>query len=192
MPPMGWDAFGLPAENAAIKNKVQPSKWTDENINNMKSQLKRMGFAYDWKRELATCNSDYYKWEQWFFIEMLKKGIAYQDEAEVNWDPVEQTVLANEQVEDGKGWRSGATIERKKLTQWFLKITDYAEEILKETDNLEGWPEQVRVMQKNWIGKSEGMEFSFEIQNNSNPVTVFTTRTDTIMGVRFIALSSTN
>ena len=190
MQPMGWDAFGLPAENAAIKNKVQPSKWTDENINNMKSQLKRMGFAYDWKRELATCNSDYYKWEQWFFIEMLKKGIAYQDEAEVNWDPVEQTVLANEQVEDGKGWRSGATIERKKLTQWFLKITDYAEEILKETDNLEGWPEQVRVMQKNWIGKSEGMEFSFEIQNNSNPVTVFTTRPDTIMGVSFIALSS--
>ena len=190
MQPMGWDAFGLPAENAAIKNKVQPSKWTDENINNMKSQLKRMGFAYDWKRELATCNSDYYKWEQWFFIEMLKKGIAYQDEAEVNWDPVEQTVLANEQVEDGKGWRSGATIERKKLTQWFLKITDYAEEILKETDNLEGWPEQVRVMQKNWIGKSEGMEFSFEIQDNSNPVTVFTTRPDTIMGVSFIALSS--
>ncbi len=190
MQPMGWDAFGLPAENAAIKNQVQPAKWTDENITNMKSQLKRMGFAYDWKRELATCDSDYYKWEQWFFIEMLKKGIAYQDEAEVNWDPVEQTVLANEQVEDGKGWRSGATIERKKLTQWFLKITDYAEEILKETDKLKGWPEQVRVMQKNWIGKSEGMEFTFKTAIDLEPVTVFTTRPDTIMGVSFIALSS--
>ena len=189
MQPMGWDAFGLPAENAAIQNKVQPSKWTDENISNMKSQLKRMGFAYDWKRELATCDSDYYKWEQWFFIEMLKKGIAYQDEAEVNWDPVEQTVLANEQVEDGKGWRSGATIERKKLTQWFLKITSYAEEILNETDNLKGWPEQVRVMQKNWIGKSEGMEFTFKTKN-ARSVTVFTTRPDTIMGVSFLALSS--
>tara|TARA_B100000131_G_C18115115_1_gene610991 strand:+ start:215 stop:2656 length:2442 start_codon:yes stop_codon:yes gene_type:complete len=189
MQPMGWDAFGLPAENAAIQNKVQPSKWTDENISNMKSQLKRMGFAYDWKRELATCDSDYYKWEQWFFIEMLKKGIAYQDEAEVNWDPVEQTVLANEQVEDGKGWRSGATIERKKLTQWFLKITSYAEEILNETDNLKGWPEQVRVMQKNWIGKSEGMEFTFKTKN-AESVTVFTTRPDTIMGVSFLALSS--
>ena len=189
MQPMGWDAFGLPAENAAIQNKVQPSKWTDENISNMKSQLKRMGFAYDWKRELATCDSDYYKWEQWFFIEMLKKGIAYQDEAEVNWDPVEQTVLANEQVEDGKGWRSGATIERKKLTQWFLKITSYAEEILNETDNLKGWPEQVRVMQKNWIGKSEGMEFTFKTKN-AGTVTVFTTRPDTIMGVSFLALSS--
>ncbi len=189
MQPMGWDAFGLPAENAAIQNKVQPSKWTDENISNMKSQLKRMGFAYDWKRELATCDSDYYKWEQWFFIEMLKKGIAYQDEAEVNWDPVEQTVLANEQVEDGKGWRSGATIERKKLTQWFLKITSYAEEILNETDNLKGWPEQVRVMQKNWIGKSEGMEFTFKTKN-AGSVTVFTTRPDTIMGVSFLALSS--
>ena len=187
--PMGWDAFGLPAENAAIKNKVQPSNWTNQNIENMKSQLKKMGFAYDWKRELATCDPEYYKWEQWFFIEMLKKGLAYQDEAEVNWDPVEETVLANEQVEDGKGWRSGATIERRKLKQWFLKITDYAEEILEDTDKLEGWPEQVKAMQKNWIGKSEGMEFIFNFRKGETPISVFTTRPDTIMGVTFLAIS---
>ena len=187
--PMGWDAFGLPAENAAIKNDVQPSSWTQKNIENMRSQLKRMGFAYDWKRELETCDPDYYQWEQWFFIEMLKKGLAYQDEAEVNWDPIEETVLANEQVEEGKGWRSGATIERKRLKQWFLKITDYAEEILVDTDSLEGWPEQVRVMQKNWIGKSEGMEFQFHIENQKNSISVYTTRPDTVMGVTFLALS---
>ena len=187
--PMGWDAFGLPAENAAIKNNVQPSSWTQKNIENMRSQLKRMGFAYDWKRELETCDPNYYQWEQWFFIEMLKKGLAYQDEAEVNWDPIEETVLANEQVEEGKGWRSGATIERKRLKQWFLKITDYAEEILEDTDSLEGWPEQVRVMQKNWIGKSEGMEFQFHIENQKNSISVYTTRPDTIMGVTFLALS---
>ena len=187
--PMGWDAFGLPAENAAIKNDVQPSSWTQKNIENMRSQLKRMGFAYDWKRELETCDPDYYQWEQWFFIEMLKKGLAYQDEAEVNWDPIEETVLANEQVEEGKGWRSGATIERKRLKQWFLKITDYAEEILVDTDSLEGWPEQVRVMQKNWIGKSEGMEFQFHIENQKNSISVYTTRPDTFMGVTFLALS---
>ena len=187
--PMGWDAFGLPAENAAIKNDVQPSSWTQKNIENMRSQLKRMGFAYDWKRELETCDPDYYQWEQWFFIEMLKKGLAYQDEAEVNWDPIEETVLANEQVEEGKGWRSGATIERKRLNQWFLKITDYAEEILVDTDSLEGWPEQVRVMQKNWIGKSEGMEFQFHIENQKNSISVYTTRPDTFMGVTFLALS---
>jgi len=187
--PMGWDAFGLPAENAAIKNNVQPSSWTQKNIENMRSQLKRMGFAYDWKRELETCDPNYYQWEQWFFIEMLKKGLAYQDEAEVNWDPIEETVLANEQVEEGKGWRSGATIERKRLKQWFLKITDYAEEILGDTDSLEGWPEQVRVMQKNWIGKSEGMEFQFHVENQKNSISVYTTRPDTIMGVTFLALS---
>jgi len=187
--PMGWDAFGLPAENAAIKNDVQPSSWTQKNIENMRSQLKRMGFAYDWKRELETCDPDYYQWEQWFFIEMLKKGLAYQDEAEVNWDPIEETVLANEQVEEGKGWRSGATIERKRLKQWFLKITNYAEEILVDTDSLEGWPEQVRVMQKNWIGKSEGMEFQFHIENQKNSISVYTTRPDTVMGVTFLALS---
>ena len=187
--PMGWDAFGLPAENAAIKNKVQPSDWTSLNIEKMRSQLKKMGFAYDWKRELATCDPEYYKWEQWFFIEMLKKGLAYQDEADVNWDPVEETVLANEQVEDGKGWRSGAPIERRKLKQWFLKITDYAEEIFDETDSLEGWPEQVKAMQKNWIGKSVGMEFIFNFQKGETPISVFTTRPDTIMGVTFLAIS---
>jgi len=187
--PMGWDAFGLPAENAAIKNKVKPSEWTLENIKNMKSQLQRMGYAYDWKRELATCDPLYYKWEQWFFLEMLKKGIAYQDEAEVNWDPVEETVLANEQVEEGKGWRSGAKIEIRRLKQWFLKITEYAEEILKDTDKLEGWPERVRIMQKNWIGKSQGMEFSFCLEDFKEPISVFTTRPDTIMGVTFLAIT---
>jgi len=186
--PMGWDAFGLPAENAAIKNKVQPSRWTNQNIEKMRSQLRKMGFAYDWKRELATCDPEYYKWEQWFFIEMLKKGLAYQDEADINWDPIEETVLANEQVENGRGWRSGARIERKKLKQWFLKITDYAEEMLEETENLEGWPEQVRAMQKNWIGKSEGMEFIFNFKEDI-PISVFTTRPDTIMGVTFLAIS---
>ena len=186
--PMGWDAFGIPAENAAIENKIQPSKWTNENITKMRSQFKRMGFAYDWKREFSTCDPDYYTWEQWFFLEMFKKGLAYQEEAEVNWDPVEKTVLANEQVVDGKGWRSGATIERKKLKQWFLKITDYAEELLEGTDSLDKWPEQVKTMQKNWIGKSEGMEFLFNV-DQQEPLTVFTTRPDTIMGVTFIAIS---
>ena len=187
--PMGWDAFGLPAENAAIKNKVQPANWTNQNIEKMRSQLRKMGFAYDWKREFATCDPKYYKWEQWFFIEMLNKGLAYQDEAEVNWDPVEETVLANEQVEDGKGWRSGAKIERRKLKQWFLKITDYAEEILEETDKLDGWPEQVKAMQKNWIGKSVGMKFIFNSKKEDIPISVFTTRPDTIMGVTFLAIS---
>jgi leucyl-tRNA synthetase len=137
--PMGWDAFGLPAENAAINNKVQPSDWTLENIESMKSQLTRLGFAYDWKREFATSEEDYYKWEQWFFLQMLDKGMAYQEEAEVNWDPVDQTVLANEQVIDGKGWRSGAVVEKKRLKQWFLRITSYAEELLEGTDQLHGW-----------------------------------------------------
>ena len=188
--PMGWDAFGLPAENAAIENKVQPSDWTNRNIEKMRAEFKKMGFAYDWKREFATCDPDYYKWEQWFFIEMMNKGIAYQTEADVNWDPVEETVLANEQVEDGKGWRSGANIERRKLKQWFLKITDYAEEMLQETDNLDGWPERVRTMQKNWIGRSEGMEFDFNYKKEAPSISVFTTRPDTIMGVTFLAISA--
>ena len=187
--PMGWDAFGIPAENAAIENKVQPSNWTEENISNMQSQFKRMGFAYDWKREFSTCDPNYYKWEQWFFLEMFHKGLAYQEEAEVNWDPVEETVLANEQVVDGKGWRSGATIEKKKLKQWFLKITDYAEELLEGTDTLDGWPEQVKTMQRNWIGKSEGMEFLFRVESHKEPLSIFTTRPDTIMGVTFLAIS---
>jgi len=190
--PMGWDAFGLPAENAAIKNKIQPSEWTRENIKNMKIQLSRMGFAYDWKREFATSDEDYYKWEQWFFLQLVERGLAYQEEAEVNWDPVDQTVLANEQVIDGKGWRSGADVEKKTLKQWFLKITDYAEELLEGTDKLEGWPNQVRIQQKNWIGKSEGMEFSFGIEGTKKHIEIFTTRPDTIMGASFIAISTSH
>ena len=190
--PMGWDAFGLPAENAAINNKVQPSSWTLENIESMKTQLTQLGFAYDWKREFATSEEDYYKWEQWFFLQMLEKGMAYQEEAEVNWDPVDQTVLANEQVIDGKGWRSGAEVEKKRLKQWFLKITDYAEELLAGTELLTGWPEQVKTQQKNWIGKSEGMNFTFEVNNYENSINVFTTRPDTIMGVSFIAISASH
>ena len=190
--PMGWDAFGLPAENAAINNKVQPSEWTLENIESMKTQLSRLGFAYDWKREFATSQSDYYKWEQWFFLQMLDKGLAYQEEAEVNWDPIDQTVLANEQVIDGKGWRSGAEVEKKKLKQWFLKITDYSEELLEGIETLKGWPEQVRIQQKNWIGKSEGMNFSFKVKDSDEIINVFTTRPDTIMGVSFIAISASH
>ncbi|MFL2701426.1 MAG: leucine--tRNA ligase [Gammaproteobacteria bacterium] len=190
--PMGWDAFGLPAENAAIQNEIQPSEWTQENIKNMKAQLSRMGFAYDWKREFSTSDENYYKWEQWFFLQLVEKGLAYQEEAEVNWDPVDQTVLANEQVIDGKGWRSGADVEKKTLKQWFLKITDYAEELLEGTDKLEGWPNQVRIQQKNWIGKSEGMEFNFEIEGKKKHIDIFTTRPDTIMGASFIAISSSH
>ena len=190
MQPMGWDAFGLPAENAAIKNNVSPSDWTEQNISSMKLQLQRMGFAYDWKREFATCSPDYYKWEQWFFLQLLEKGLVYQEEAEVNWDPVDETVLANEQVIDGKGWRSGAEVEKRRLKQWFLKITDYAEELLEGTEKLDGWPEQVKTMQKNWIGKSEGMEFTFKLKNMEESVEVYTTRPDTIMGVSFLALST--
>ena len=190
MQPMGWDAFGLPAENAAIKNKVSPSDWTEQNISSMKLQFQRMGFAYDWKREFATCSPDYYQWEQWFFLQLLEKGLVYQEEAEVNWDPVDETVLANEQVIDGKGWRSGAEVEKRRLKQWFLKITDYAEELLEGTEKLDGWPEQVKTMQKNWIGKSEGMEFTFKVKNTEESVEVYTTRPDTIMGVSFLALST--
>ena len=190
MQPMGWDAFGLPAENAAIQNKVSPSDWTEQNISSMKLQLQRMGFAYDWKREFATCSPDYYQWEQWFFLQLLEKGLVYQEEAEVNWDPVDETVLANEQVIDGKGWRSGAEVEKRRLKQWFLKITDYAEELLEGTEKLDGWPEQVKTMQKNWIGKSEGMEFTFKLKDTEESVKVYTTRPDTIMGVSFLALST--
>ena len=186
--PMGWDAFGLPAENAAINNKVQPSEWTLENIESMKTQLSRLGFAYDWKREFATSQSDYYKWEQWFFLQMLDKGLAYQEEAEVNWDPIDQTVLANEQVIDGRGWRSGAEVEKKKLKQWFLKITDYSEELLEGIETLKGWPEQVRIQQKNWIGKSEGMNFSFKVKDSDEIINVFTTRPDTLFGMSFCVL----
>ena len=186
--PMGWDAFGLPAENAAIENNVSPKDWTDSNIKNMKKQLKSLGFSYDWRREFKTCDEDYYKWEQWLFCELYKRGLVIREEAEVNWDPVDKTVLANEQVIDGKGWRSGAEVVKKTINQWSLKIEDYAEELLSELDNLHGWPEQVRQMQRNWIGKSEGMEFSFAT-STSDLIKVFTTRPDTIMGVTFLALS---
>ena len=187
--PMGWDAFGLPAENAAMKNKVAPANWTYSNIDDMRAQLKQLGYAYDWGRELATCHVDYYKWEQWFFIQLYKKGLVYKREAEVNWDPVDQTVLANEQVIDGKGWRSGAQVERRKIPQWFIKITDYAQELLDDLDKLDGWPERVRVMQQNWIGRSEGLEFEFQVKGFDEPMQVYTTRPDTIMGVTYCAVA---
>ena len=190
MQPMGWDAFGLPAENAAIENKVSPKDWTYQNIETMRSQLKQLGFAYDWRREFSTCDESYYKWEQDLFCKMFEKGLVIREKTEVNWDPVDKTVLANEQVIDGRGWRSGALVEKKFLNQWSLKITDYADELLSELSNLSGWPEQVKLMQENWIGKSKGMVFQFENSVIDKPIEVFTTRPDTIMGVSFIALSS--
>ena len=189
MQPMGWDAFGLPAENAAIENKVSPKDWTYQNIETMRSQLKQLGFAYDWRREFSTCDESYYKWEQDLFCKMFEKGLVIREKAEVNWDPVDKTVLANEQVIDGRGWRSGAPVEKKFLNQWSLKITEYADELLSELSNLSGWPEQVKLMQENWIGKSKGMVFQFENSVIDQPIEVFTTRPDTIMGVSFIALS---
>jgi len=190
MQPMGWDAFGLPAENAAIENNVSPKDWTHQNIETMRNQLKQLGFAYDWRREFSTCDESYYKWEQNLFCKMYEKGLVIREKAEVNWDPVDKTVLANEQVIDGRGWRSGALVEKKFLNQWSLKITDYADELLSELSNLPGWPEQVKLMQENWIGKSKGMIFQFENSAIDQPIEVFTTRPDTIMGVSFIALSS--
>ena len=190
--PMGWDAFGLPAENAALTENKHPESWTYENIKTMKKQLLQMGLSLDWDREIATCHPEYYKHEQKFFIDMFKAGLAYKKEAEVNWDPVDKTVLANEQVIDGKGWRSGATIEKKKLSQWFLKISKYSEELLKDLDKLPNWPNKVKIMQSNWIGKSTGAEIDFQISdsNNAKPITVFTTRPDTIFGATFLALST--
>src|SRR3990167_3799916 len=161
---IGWDAFVLPAEYAAIQHGIAPAVWTRKNIEVMRNQLKSLGLAYDWKREIATCDPDYYRWEQWFFIQLYKKGLVYQKSATVNWDPVDQTVLANEQVVNGRGWRSGALIERREIKQWFLKITAYAEELLRDIDMLEGWPEQVKTMQRNWIGRSEGVEIQFAVQ----------------------------
>ena len=163
MHPMGWDAFGLPAENAAIIEKKSPEDWTYKNIQIMKSQLKSMGFSFDWRKELATCHPEYYKHGQGFFIEMFKKGLAYKKESEVNWDPVDQTVLANEQVIDGRGWRSGAEVEKKYLSQWFLKTSNYSEELLENLSGLDEWPDKVKIMQKNWIGKSVGAEINFNI-----------------------------
>jgi len=196
--PMGWDAFGLPAENAALKNKVPPAKWTYENIAYMKGQMQAMGLAIDWSREVATCDPSYYKWNQWLFLKMLEKGIAYRKTQVVNWDPVDQTVLANEQVIDGKGWRTGATVEKREIPGYYLKITDYAQELLGQVqDGLPGWPERVKLMQENWIGKSEGVRFAFthDIQDSQEQLIgdgrmyVFTTRPDTIMGVTFCAIA---
>lgn len=187
--PMGWDAFGLPAENAAMKNNVPPAKWTYENIDYMRNQLQQMGFGYDWNRELATCHPEYYRWEQWFFTRLMKKGLVYKKESEVNWDPVDQTVLANEQVIDGRGWRSGALVERKKIPQWFLKITDYADQLLDDLDQLDEWPEQVRTQQRNWIGRSQGVELKFQVAGGED-LEVFTTRPDTLMGVTYVAVAA--
>ncbi|QBY05497.1 leucine--tRNA ligase [Thalassotalea sp. HSM 43] len=188
--PMGWDAFGLPAENAAIKNKAAPASWTYENVDYMRNQLKSLGFAYDWDREFATCQKDYYRWEQWFFTKLYEKGLVYKKNATVNWDPVDQTVLANEQVIDGRGWRSGAIVERKEIPQWFIKITDYAEELLSDLDQLENWPEQVKTMQRNWIGRSEGVDMTFDLADSDESFDIYTTRPDTVMGVTYVALAA--
>ena len=187
--PMGWDAFGLPAENAAMIEKKHPEEWTYQNIKTMKNQLLQMGLSLDWDREIATCHPEYYKHEQKFFIDMFNAGLAYKKESEVNWDPIDKTVLANEQVIDGKGWRSGAVVEKKKLSQWFLKISKYSEELLNDLDNLVGWPNKVKVMQSNWIGKSIGAEIDFDLSGTSKKIKVFTTRPDTIYGATFLALS---
>ena len=188
--PMGWDAFGLPAENAALQNKSAPAAWTYSNIDYMKHQLKQLGLAIDWKREIATCRPEYYKWEQWLFTELFKKKLIYKKISTVNWDPVDQTVLANEQVIDGKGWRSGAVIEKKEIPQYFMKITEYADELLRDLDGLEGWPEQVKTMQRNWIGKSYGCEIEFSIKDHADHVKIYTTRPDTLLGVTYLAIAA--
>jgi len=191
--PMGWDAFGLPAENAAIANKVAPAAWTRENIDHMRAQLQRLGYAYDWDREIATCDPQYYQWEQWFFTQLYERGLVYKKMATVNWDPVDQTVLANEQVIDGRGWRSGAVVERREIPQWFIRITAYAEELLEGLDTLDGWPEAVRTMQRNWIGKSRGVELAFGLDEaiaNLDRIEVYTTRPDTLYGVTYISLAA--
>ena len=187
--PMAWDAFGLPAENAAIKNNTAPAKWTYANIEHMRAQLKTMGYAIDWSREFATCRPEYYVHEQRMFVRLFKQGLAYRKKSVVNWDPVDQTVLANEQVIDGRGWRTGALVERREIPQWFLKITAYTQELLDELDKLPGWPDSVKTMQRNWIGRSEGLEIQFAIEGEQ-PVTVFTTRPDTLMGVTFLSIAA--
>lgn len=188
--PMGWDAFGLPAENAAIERNIHPAKWTQQNISQMREQFNQLGISFDWEREIATCSPDYYRWTQWIFLEFFKAELAYQKDATVNWDPIDQTVLANEQVDaDGKSWRSGAIVERKQLRQWFLKITDYAEQLLADLDQLTGWPERVKLMQANWIGKSVGAYLEFAIVGTDEKVGVFTTRPDTVYGVTYVVLA---
>ncbi|WP_218353015.1 leucine--tRNA ligase [Alteromonas lipotrueiana] len=191
--PMGWDAFGLPAENAAINNNTAPAKWTYANIEYMKNQLNSLGFGYDWDREVATCKSDYYRWEQWFFTRLYEKGLVYKKNSTVNWDPVDQTVLANEQVIDGRGWRSGALVEQKEIPQWFIKITEYADELLADLEKLEEWPEQVRAMQANWIGRSEGVDIKFDLQQtvaDIDQLSVYTTRPDTFYGVTYVGVAA--
>ena len=189
--PMGWDSFGMPAENAAKENNLDPKEWTEKNIKVMKHQLKKLGLSIDWDREISTCSEDYYKHQQIFFLEMYKKGLVYRKENYVNWDPVDQTVLANEQVIDGRGWRSGATVQRKKLNQWFFKISKFSEDLLKELETLDQWPNKVKIMQKNWIGKSFGCEIDFKIEGSEDVKNIkcFTTRPDTLFGFSFLALS---
>jgi leucyl-tRNA synthetase len=188
--PMAWDAFGLPAENAAIKNNTAPAKWTYANIEHMRAQLKTMGYAIDWSREFATCRPEYYVHEQRMFVRLLRKGLAYRRNSVVNWDPVDQTVLANEQVVDGRGWRSGAVVEKREIPQWFLRITDYAQQLLDGLDTLDGWPDSVKTMQRNWIGRSEGLEFAFDVEGSGEKLPVFTTRPDTLMGVTFVSIAA--
>jgi len=188
--PMGWDAFGMPAENAAIQRGVPPAKWTYKNIEYMRGQLKRLGYAYDWTREVTTCRPEYYRWEQWLFTKMFEKGLVYRKNSVVNWDPVDQTVLANEQVIDGRGWRSDALVERREIPQWFMRITAYADELLDELDKLDGWPDSVKTMQRNWIGRSEGIELAFDVKGEDEPLTVFTTRPDTLLGVTYMAVAA--
>ena len=188
--PMGWDAFGLPAENAAIDRGIPPAEWTLQNIAQMREQLKQLGLSIDWDREVATCSPDYYKWTQWLFLQFFDADLAYQKEAAVNWDPIDQTVLANEQVDnEGRSWRSGAIVERKLLRQWFFKITDYAEKLLQDLDQLDGWPERVKTMQANWIGKSVGAYLEFPIVGRDDKIAVFTTRPDTVYGVTYVVLA---
>lgn len=187
--PMGWDAFGLPAENAAIQRGLPPAEWTHKNIKKMRKQFEQLGFAFDWKREIATCEPDYYRWEQWLFVRLFKKGLVYKKNSVVNWDPVDQTVLANEQVVDGKGWRSGALVEKREIPQWFFKITAYAEELLNGLDTLEGWPDQVRAMQRHWIGRSQGANITFKISKVNEKIIAFTTRPDTLMGVTYLSIA---
>ena len=187
--PIGWDSFGLPAENAARKHKTHPNIWTQKNIQSMGQSLKQLGFAYDWKRSFATCDPDYYRWQQWLFIQMFNKGLVYKKDAWVNWDPVDQTVLANEQVIDGRGWRSDALVERKKIGQWFCKISDYADRLLDDLDTLDQWPEAVKVMQRNWIGKSSGTLIHFKLDNHNGQIDTFTTRVDTLYGATYLAIA---
>ena len=190
--PMGWDAFGLPAENAAMEKGIHPGEWTYQNIDDMRAQLKPLGLSIDWSREFATCDPEYYGQQQSMFIDMMEKGLAYRKSATVNWDPVEETVLANEQVENGRGWRSGALVERRELTQWFFRISDFAEELLESIDELADWPEKVRLMQRNWIGRSSGLQFRFltvDAPAGFEHLEVFTTRPDTLFGASFAAVS---